>query len=178
MPACLSIYGKATVLRAYILSKIWYYLYLVPLLDRLSRHINKMINLTLWGSSKVCRWNSIRLIQPIEIGGLNILDTTTTVKAQHAWMYSRCISHPELSTLWKTGKSMMSRFFQKEYKLQFQLNHESHIDLKTITLKSIGLPKLTNGQKLLEQKFISISGTLRRLHRTKIRNGIKQGYWK
>ena len=146
MPQGLSIYGKATTLRAYILSKLWYYLYLLPLTDKLMKHVNEITNLTLWGSRKVCRRNTVRLSQPFETGGLNILDTAIRVKAQHAWIYARCHSHPDLLPIWSQRKSKLAHYFHKEFQY-FRLNQGDAVNLKTITLTAIGKPKLTKGHE-------------------------------
>lgn len=122
--------------------------------------------------------NTVRLSQPIETGGLNILDIATRVKTQHAWIYARCHSHPDLKPIWSPATSKLAQYFHNEFKY-FRLNRGDAINLKSTTLVAIGKPKLTKGQKLLEQQFtVSLTDIFKRLHHIKIRNSIKQVYWK
>ncbi len=178
VPTDLTIYGKATLLRTYILPKIWYYMYLLPLDSKLMKGVQEVINKVLWNSRRVNRMQSTRASQPLDRGGLNVIDVSTRVKAQHAWIYNRSFKNQIWSKLWQKELSSFSRMFKIDFK-HFQLKPGHDIQLKDIALKKIGTPALTNGQRKLETDHeIILNEIFTKIHKLKIRNNIKQVYWK
>lgn len=175
IPTGLSIYGKATLLRTHILPKIWFYMYL---LARLAKGMQELTNKVLWNSPRTNRMQSTRASQPLEHGGLNLIDIPTRVKAQHAWIYNRSFKNQIWSKLWQLELSSFSKMFKADFE-HFQLKPGHSIQLKDDALKKIGTPALTNGQRKLETEHkIILKEIFAKIHKLKIRNNTKQLCWK
>ncbi len=169
----LTIFGKTTVLKTYILSKLNYFMYITHPSAQLEKEVNKTINRILWNGR--CQMRKERIAQPKNNGGLNIHPLSTRSSAQKAWIYRRMCKHPILGPQWTIQATQLSELYQA-HAAKFASKHTSLADMISST---IGEQRLTPGQRELETQLpCSIQDVFQRIHSLKIRNNIKQVYWK